>query len=895
MQLAPGTRLGAYEIVGLLGAGGMGEVFRAVDARLDRHVALKVLPEAVASDPERTARFQREAKVLASLNHPNIATIHGLEHANGEHFIVMELVEGETLADRIGRGPIPIDDALAIARQLAEGLEAAHEQGVIHRDLKPANIKLRPDGAVKVLDFGLAKALAGDGSHARVQLTNSPTITSPVAATGIGILLGTAPYMSPEQARGRPVDRRTDIWAFGCVFYEMLCGKRAFEGEDVTDALAAVVRSEPDWTALPPGLPAPVLRVLRACLQKDSHLRRQHIGDVRLDLTAINEPSPPVSVPQPETAALSRRRWAVVAVAAIASAALGVAVDRVRRAPVATEPIEFTIPAPAGATFATPPSAGSGVASQAAISPDGRQIVFVANDQNGYRLWLRSLATSESRPLNGTENGAFPFWSPDNRFIGFFAEGKLKTLSLSGGPAFVVCAAADGRGGTWSRDNVIVFAPSPRGVLQRVSAGGSPPVDVSRIDEEYGETNHRFPFFLPDGRHFLFTAAVGTCCPAAKPGQIRIGRVDTLDSTVLLQAESAAIYRSGYVLFNREGTLMAQSFDASSRTLAGDPVRVADGMDAEGSRYTSVSASTNGVLVYGKGQAMPTSRLTWLDRTGRELATVGDAGTSPNLALSPDERAVVAAIGRGANIDIQSIDLQTGTQVRLTFDPGNDTVPIWSPDGQRIVFQGQRSGRSSLFQKTIAGTTTEEVLLDGGGGNIVPTDWSSDGRYLLYTLVPFGGNNDIWVLPFTADRKPIPFLQTAAVESDAVFAPNGKWVAYSSRENAQSEVYVEPFPRTGGKIQISRSGGTKPIWRRDGAEIYYLSSDLHLMAAAFNITNGRAETPQALFSIPNVGVFAVGRQYAVSRDGQRFLFNMRQPQAEVPLTVIVNWPATLQK
>ena len=898
MQLAPGSRLGAYEIVDLLGAGGMGEVFRAVDARLGRHVALKVLPEAVAADPERTARFQREAKVLASLNHPNIATIHGLEQANGEQFIVMELVDGETLADRIARGPIPLDDTLPIARQIAEALEAAHEQGIIHRDLKPANIKLRPDGAVKVLDFGLAKALAGDGTHAPVPLANSPTITSSVAATGIGILLGTAPYMSPEQARGRAVDRRTDIWAFGCVLFEMLCGKRAFDGEDVTDALAAVVRAEPDWTALPAGLPAPVLRVLRGCLQKDPHWRRQHIGDVRLDLNAANEPAIPVGMPRPENATWKLRIWAIVALAAISAAVLWGAFERFRRSPVPDKAIQFSIPPPPDGTFATPQLPGSGIASQATVSPDGRYVVFVGNDQNGYRLWLRPLGTTEARPLSGTEDGVFPFWSPDSRFIAFFAAGRLKRIDLSGGPPSVVCDAADGRGGTWSRDNVIVFSPGTSGGLQRVSATGGAPVNASALDDEYGETSHRFPFFLPDGRHFLFTAVVGTCCPPAKPGQIRIGRIDSMESTVLFPADSAAIYASGHLLFNRDGTLMAQRFDPSSRTLSGEPTRIDDGISAEGSRYASASVSTDGVLAYGKGQTIALSRLVWLDRSGRELGTLGDAGTYPNLAWSPDERIVAVTVrGALANLDIHLADPATGRQERLTFDPGSDVAPVWSPDSQHIVFQRQLSGRSTLMQRALAGTTGEEALLDGSGGIMQPTDWSSDGRYLLYTHTPIGGSNDILILPLTGERKPIPFLQTAATETEATFSPDGKWVAYSATELGRAEVLVEPFPRTGRKWQISRRGGHKPVWRRDGKELYFLAPDFRFMAAAVETTSSfRADTPVALFPIVgNPGLFVVGRQYAVSRDGQRFLFNMRERQTTAPLTVIVNWTSTLQK
>jgi eukaryotic-like serine/threonine-protein kinase len=643
VALAAGVRLGSYDIVGLIGAGGMGEVYRARDTRLKREVALKILPESFATDPDRLARFQREAEVLASLNHPNIAAIYGLEEADGVRALVMELVEGETLADRIARGAIPIDEALSIAKQVAEALEAAHEHGVIHRDLKPANIKLRPDGTVKVLDFGLAKLTeTGFGSRdsgfegARGALSASPTITSPAMMTGIGVLLGTAAYMSPEQAKGRPADKRSDIWAFGCVIYEMLTGKRAFHADDVAETLAAVLRGEPDWKALPKGTPAELSRLLQECMSRDVRRRFRDIGDVLLRIDDIHRGPGTDSI---DAVRRARRRerfaWAIAGAGAIVGFSAGLLTWRAMTSASQPEPIEFSITAPPDTTFGGLPGGGTGVAPQIAVSPDGRRVAFVGASKGTFKLWVRSLSSLEARELPGTEQAAFPFWSPDSRFVGFFAGGKLKKVSLDGGLPLVLCDSVGGRGGTWNQNDVIVFAPSLSGLF-RVSASGGTPAPVTKLDERNRETGHRWPSFLPDGQHFFYTAVAGPLGSVSQASQVRIGSLDSNNIISLFAAESAVSYSSGHLFFWRDGNLMAEPFNVGTLRPEGEPLPVAQRVIAEGLRYVSASVSPTGVLVYGTRRADAFTQLTWRDRSGRILGTLGEpAGFLQTAAALP--------------------------------------------------------------------------------------------------------------------------------------------------------------------------------------------------------------------------------------------------------------------
>jgi eukaryotic-like serine/threonine-protein kinase len=892
VALNAGDRVGVYEVTGAIGAGGMGEVYRARDTRLKRDVALKILPQSFASDAERLARFQREAEVLASLNHPNIAAIHGLEESNGIKALVMELVEGPTLADRISQGPIPLDEALPLARQIAEALEAAHERGIIHRDLKPANIKLRSDGVVKVLDFGLAKAL--DSTPAAIDISHSPTITSPAMMTGVGVLLGTAAYMSPEQTRGKAVDKRSDIWAFGCVLYEMLTGQRAFGGEDVTDTLAAVVRAEPAWDALPEGVSPSVRVILHRCLQKDPKRRLRDIGDAGLEIEEA------LAAPDVETAAaatapaLGRRErlaWGVAAVA-IGAAVVAGALAFVRAAPEPDSRVyRSSILPPAGASLAALPF------QRFALSPDGRRLAFAAATGGGLnQLWVQSLDGLTPQSLPGTEGAATPFWSPDSRFIGFYAVGRLKTIDASGGPPLTVAEVGTGNpGATWNRDNVILFSGTGEGsAIRRVSASGGSVSAVTTVDKTNGEIQHWAPVFLPDGRHFLYVA-IGTNSggPTAVNG-IYVAALDSNERKLLVAGGASPKYAQGYLLFLREQTLMAQAFDVDRLELTGDPVAIAEQVAIGGlsGRMGALTASENGVLAYQRATGGDLSQLAWFDRGGKPLGVVGDRGDYGDLELSPDgERAAVSfAVGDG-NYDIWLFDLARGLRTRFTFDPSTDVNPIWSPDGAHVAFSSNRRGGGHLYQKASSGVGTEDVIQADPSAVEAPLGWSSDGQSILYarTTAAGVGSFDLWVLPLIGDRKPRPFTQTLFNETVGAFSPDGRLVAYVSSESGRNEVYVTPFPAPRGKWQISTTGGNWPRWRRDGRELFYLAPDNRLMAAEVNGAGSGFEVGAVRPLFQTQARINRRFMYDVSADGQRFLINTLVEQVVQPITLVVNW------
>jgi eukaryotic-like serine/threonine-protein kinase len=748
LALTVGASLGPYVIEGVLGTGGMGEVYRARDTKLGRRVALKVLPDALSDDPERRARFQREAQVLAALNHPHIAAIYGFEDRDARDAIALELVEGSTLAERLASGALPPDEAIAIGQQIVDALDAAHDLGIVHRDLKPSNIKIKPDGTVKVLDFGLARF-----SSAPDDVRGNAGVAPPtdVVASAAGALLGTAAYMSPEQATGRAADVRSDVWAFGCVFYEMLTGTRPFPGEDVAATLVSIVRAEPDWDALPSATPLPVRRLLERCLQKDRKRRLAAIADARWHFDEASHPAETPSSP-------ARLRWIVASVSAIAALVLAVYIFRGETEVVRpSEPVQFTIDAPQDASFGGPPGAGSGVAAQLAISPDGQKVVFVGAQDGVFKLWLRPLGSVTSTPLAGTEGAAFPFWSSDSRDVAFFAGDTLKKVSLDGASPIVLCDVLGGRGGSWSPDNVILFSSLRAAGIQRVPSAGGDPVAVTAFDS--GEDGHRWPYFLPDGRHFLYTATSGPCCPPAQPSVIKVGSLNAHEPTqTLMRVESAAGYASGRLLFAREGTLFAQPFDADRREAIGEAVPIAEHVGWEGSRYVSASMSNSGTLVYSRGGSPGLQQMTWFDRAGAALGAMVPQ-TYDTLALSPDEQHVAVSMrSTGAlNLDIYVFDVASGNPTRLTSHPGADRSPVWSPDGTRIAFERETDGAFSLRQVSLEGSRDE--LLASDGGRYGAPSWSHDGRFIAFTRSGASGSLDVWLLPLARERRADPILQ----------------------------------------------------------------------------------------------------------------------------------------
>ena len=903
MPLSPGTRLGPYEVVGALGAGGMGEVYRATDTRLKRQVAIKILPAALAADSsstvsgDRLARFQREAEVLASLNHPHIAAIYGLEDTEIGKALVMELVEGPTLADRIAQRPIPIEEALPIAREIAEALEAAHEQGIVHRDLKPMNIKVRDDGVVKVLDFGLAK-LTENRTAAQDDSGQSPTVASD-AMSAMGVILGTAAYMSPEQARGRPVDKRTDVWAFGAVLYEMLTRKRAFPGEDIAETIASVVKSTPDWTALPADGPPQVVTLIQRCLEKD---KRTRIGDIAVARFLLSEdatsgasslPARSAQALSGEKAAVPRWRrampWAIGA-AGLLTAIAALAVSGVRREEAPPSPqVRFVVsPQPGVALLASQNT------TMPAVSPDGQRIAFVATRNGVNQIWVRALDALEAQPVAGTDDGSQIFWSPDSRAIGFSATGKLKTVDLSGGPVQTVCDTPSLlRGATWNRDGVILFGSLAGGIFKVPAAGGQPAA-VTTPDDSHGESAHRFPSFLPDGRHFLYLAFPSS--------GIWIGSIDGSPATRLMTADSQAEFAPpGHLLFVLGATLVAQPFDATRMTLSGEAVAIAQDPTLDLNGGAAFSASRTGTLVVRTGIASPTTQLRWADRNGTTLRDIGEPGRYRNPALSPDGARIAVEMLelRTRTEDIWIVDSKTGEPSKFTFEPHNDIWPVWSPDGRRVAFSSDRqAGDSDLYIKPSDGGAGETLLLKMGAETLAaPLSWSPDGKFLVFRrFAPF---SNMAVLPLEGNSTPRLFQRVSFNRAQGQVSPSGKWLAYHATESGPNEVYIESFPTPGAKWQVSKDGGYFPKWSRDGKELFYYAADGRLMAvrvtgdAALEIGASTPLFQPQLLNGPRVGI-GLRAQYDVARDG-RFLLNVPVGDTSPPpITVVLNWAARLK-
>ena len=889
MALSPGARLGPYEILAAIGAGGMGEVYRARDTRLKRDVAIKILPDAFAQNPDRLSRFQREAELLATLSHQNIGAVFGLETADSSTAIVLELIDGETLAEQIARGPVPLDEALAIARQIAEALEAAHERGIIHRDLKPANIKITPDGQVKVLDFGLAKAM--DPASSPVDMSRSPTLSSPLV-TRMGTLLGTACYMSPEQAKGKPVDKRTDIWAFGCVLYEMLTRKRAFDGENVTDVLAAIVRDEPHWTLLPPATPVIIQKLLRRCLEKDRKRRFADIGDVRFEIDeAVRAPAQ-----QGESVVQARgARKYRIGVLVLGAAVIGAVITGAVMRPAARQPARpvrrFALLLKNNEQFTSLTGRP-----MLAISPDARHLVYSSNQH----LTLRALDKLDSRQLPGTDRAVVPFFSPDGEWIAFWQDGQLKKVAVSGGPPVTLCPWPNPFAGEWGPDGTILFIKGVEGVWS-VPEGGGQATQVIKLDASKGESVGSLQW-LPEDHGLLFTvsSSIGGQSDQARAESSQVVAQATYSSErkVLVKGATGGRYlSSGHVVFVRQGTLFAEPFDVDRLATIDNPIPVVEGVfdnrvqgsvNASGFAVSSqFSVSRDGVLAYMPATAPSLERtLTWVDRQGRETAIAAPARPYAYPRLSPDGSQIAVDV-RDQENDIHIWDVSRQTLRRLTFDPNPDAAPLWTPEGQRVVYSAVGQG---LLSRAADGSGSVEVLTRQGDFLHSPSSFSPDGQTLIFTQSK--GDYDIHQLSLTGKHETAPLIQTSANEGNAVVSPDGKWIAYESNESGVTKIYVRPFPAVqDGRWEIASENATRPAWV-SSREISYMMPGGTMMVVGVNTTKGfQLDNPTKLFSGPYL-MTLTGRTYDVARDGQRFLMvkTASQQVTEVPSIILVeNW------
>ena len=888
MALQAGTRIGAYEVVALLGTGGMGEVYRAHDSKLRRDVAIKTLPAAVALDPDRLQRFEREAQVLASLNHPHVGAIYGFEEADGVCALVLELVEGPTLAERLASGSaIPVNEALAIARQIADALDAAHERGIVHRDLKPANIKVTPAGIVKVLDFGIAKALSPDSWNA-ADLTHTPTLT--VGPTGEGALLGTAPYMSPEQARGRSVDKRADIWAFGCVLYEMLTGRAPFARDTIADTMAAILEREPDWTALPTAIPMTVRRLLERCLAKDLKGRLRDIGDARLEMDeALASPSTAPVESLRRKSAWTNARW--IAALVMTAIATGVVAWNLK-------PRLSSAPSSSGSVarlaIVPPPTAPLAVdVATVALSPDGRSVAYVAGRGSRQQLYLRDLDQFNSFPVSGTEGGTNPFFSPDSQWLGFSSGGQLRKVLRSGGapvtisdvPGMIPNWTSEPR---WEADDTILFPLGLGAGIWRVPAAGGPPTSVTTLTET--DTSHRWPQLLPGGRALLFSVLTGS-----QDAQAYIQSLETGQRRPVLKGSSVRYLPTGHLVYVRAGTLMAVPFDPVRLEVTGPSVAVLSGVmemtrlrnSTVANLIPQVSFSTAGTMAYVPADKPRQTTLTWVDRTGLEMPTRASGGTYFQPRVSPDGRRVAVTV-RGVDYDdVWLYDLTRETWSRFTSQ-GNSAFPLWTPDGLKLTYVSDKAGLDSMYWKPLDGGGPEERLLVSDRPNY-PFSWR-DGA-LVFVSPALRSAQDIWVLRTGQEVKATPFLETVFAEGAPAFSPDGRWLAYVSNESGRNEIHVRPFPGPGEKVTISAEGGNEPVWSRNGRELFYRSGDAMM---AVEITTSPALTAgkaRRLFEKPYEVSSALWADYDVTADGQRFMMVKRIDGNEVPaqINVVLNW------
>ena len=883
-----GSSIAHYRVTAKLGAGGMGEVYRARDERLARDVAIKVLPQAFASDAARMARLAREAQMLAALNHPHIAAIYGLEEVGSARALVMELVEGLTLAERITQGPLPLEEALPIARQIAEALEYAHDRGIIHRDLKPANIKVVPDGNAKLLDFGLAKALEGD--PAGQDISASPTLT--FAATQAGVILGTAAYMSPEQAKGKTVDRRADIWAVGAVLFEMLAGQPLFQGETASETLAGVIKEEPDWSRLPANLPAPIRKLLARCLTKDPRQRLQAIGEARIAIEQYLANPAADAAPATLPAVASRRAllpWGVSA--ALAIVAVVALWGWMRGQPVPRDVKRFAVQLPQNQVM-------FGVSGSFAISPDGRLLVYNASRPNasGWQLFLRSMDQLQGEPL-GSEDGEGAFFSPDGQWVGYFAGGKLKKVSVRGGASVTLCDASLPRGATWGPNDTIILAPYANTGLWRVSAAGGTPQPLTQLGASNQTSSHRWPHFLPGGEAVLFTVLEANNFETAR---IAVLSLRTGQWKIVVEGGTNPRYiPTGHMVFARGSTLFAVPFDLKRLEVTGEPTPVLEGVSWDNSfGLYHFAVSVEGSLVYVPDTALQaaSNQLVWVDRKGIEKTVPAPTRAYTRPRLSPNGQQVAFRVA-DPNVDIWVYQFSSGALPRLTFQPGEDEAPAWTLDGKRIAYSSSTVSKPrSIFIKNADGSGTEEVLFEGGIHTHVNA-FSPDGRFLLFTDYDPATRGDIYTLPLDGDRKPQVFLKTPFNEYDISFSPDGRWVVYTSDESGQNEVYVQSFPGPGGKWQISAGGGHSPAWAHDGKEVFY-RNDAKLMAVSVTTRpTFSPSAPRVLFEGSYLDNPRREANYDVSPDGRRFLMLKGSVSGSGPMqyVVVLNWSEEVKR
>ena len=887
-----GKTLSHYKVLEKIGQGGMGEVYRAEDTNLSREVAIKVLPEQFTKDPQRLARFEREAKLLASLNHPNIAAIYGFEEADDVRFLAMELVPGETLQERVAKGPLPVEEALEVCRQIAEGVEAAHEKGVIHRDLKPANVKVTPEGKVKILDFGLAKAFEEETPV--TDISQSPTLTEEM--TRAGVILGTAAYMSPEQAKGEAVDKRADIFAFGCVLYELLTAKRTFDGKTITETLGAIIHKEPDWNALPNTTPWRIRDLLRRCLQKAVHDRLDGIANVRIEIKmAVEEPTTVSPTGAASAVQPGQQRW-------------GMTVGLVVLAVVVTGLVFWLLIQPSSPEqrlnkFVITPSATAPLRStgsnELAISPDGRHFIYTATGAGGNQLYLRSLDDFVDRPIPGTEGViGSPFFSPDGESVGFFTPGSLKKVSLAGGSPITLCAAINpAQGGSWSPEGTIVFTAGGEAVpfLYRVSAAGGEREILATSDPDKGESGYNTPHLLPDGKGVLASLFL-------PPGDYRIDVVslDTGERKIILEHAKDAMYvETGHLIYEQAGTgnLMAVLFDLTSLEVTGDPVPVVQGVRGNLPGYVDYAVSDNGTLVYVPGTSTGgvDRALVWVDREGAVEPLGAPPGSYRDPRLSPDGRRL--AVRNGVeNPDIWVYDMGRQTLSRLTFAPEADETPVWTPDGKWVTFAGDRDGVRNLLRRVADGSEEEEQLVTLQG-HAHANSWSPDGQVLVFGMGQQSASEGIWLLPLEEDRKPTLFLKTPGNVFASRLSPDGHWIAYASDESGRPEIYVQPFPGLGGKWQISTDGGGHAVWARNGRELFYRNGDKLMVVEVTTEPTFAPGSPKALFEGQFYTSGDGNTNYDVAPDGQRFVMikDSAEQQESGQINVVLNWFEELKR